>query len=136
MEVMPTLVSAGPPSDCTMNPPTKAPAMPIRMVTMMPPGSGPGMIHLASTPAIRPTTINAKLPMGLHPPPGAATPPAAAGAGPRHAPLRPPARYKPHHYHRQDAYAHSPPPRVSYPRGRILAVNIQQVPRLGLRQAP
>lgn len=49
-----------------MKPPTKAPAMPIKMVTMMPPGSGPGMIHFASTPAISPTTINAKIPMRFH----------------------------------------------------------------------
>lgn len=52
-----------------MKPPTKAPAMPIKMVTMMPPGSGPGMIHFASTPAINPTTINAKIPMRFHLPP-------------------------------------------------------------------
>ena len=49
-----------------MKPPIKAPAMPIKMVTMMPPGSGPGMIHFASTPAISPTTINAKIPMRFH----------------------------------------------------------------------
>ena len=33
---------------------------------MMPPGSGPGMTHLASTPAMSPITINATMPMRFH----------------------------------------------------------------------
>ncbi len=49
-----------------MKPPTKAPAMPIKTVTMMPPGSGPGMIHFARAPAMSPTTINAKMPIRSH----------------------------------------------------------------------
>ena len=49
-----------------MKPPTKAPATPIKMVTMMPPGSGPGMNHFARAPAMSPTTINAKMPMRSH----------------------------------------------------------------------
>ncbi len=61
------LVIGGPPNKLwTMKPPIKAPAMPIKMVIMIPPGSGPGMIHFASTPAMSPTTINAKIPMRLH----------------------------------------------------------------------
>jgi hypothetical protein len=46
---------------CIMKPPTKAPAIPIRIVTMMPPGSSPGMISLAKAPAISPITIQANI---------------------------------------------------------------------------
>src|SRR5215204_5187290 len=38
-------------------PPTMAPAIPSRMVIIKPPGSSPGMINLASAPAIPPTMI-------------------------------------------------------------------------------
>ena len=38
-------------------PPTRAPAIPMRIVTRMPPGSLPGMISLPKTPAISPTII-------------------------------------------------------------------------------
>src|SRR5215204_5985859 len=40
-----------------MKPPTMAPAMTSRMVTMAPPGSRPGMMAFAITPAMRPKTI-------------------------------------------------------------------------------
>ena len=49
-----------------MKPPTNAPAIPIKTVIMIPPGSGPGMTHLASTPAMSPITINATMPMRFH----------------------------------------------------------------------
>jgi hypothetical protein len=49
-----------------MKPPTNAPAIPIKIVIMIPPGSGPGITHLASTPATSPTTINATMPMRFH----------------------------------------------------------------------
>lgn len=49
-----------------MKPPTNAPAMPIKIVTMIPPGSGPGINHLASTPAMSPITTNATIPMRFH----------------------------------------------------------------------
>jgi hypothetical protein len=35
-------------------------------VIMIPPGSGPGITHLASTPAMSPITINATMPMRFH----------------------------------------------------------------------
>src|SRR5215510_1610235 len=38
-------------------PATTDPAMPNNIVTMTPPGSRPGMMSLANTPTIRPTTI-------------------------------------------------------------------------------
>src|ERR687889_1890989 len=50
----------------TMKPPTNAPAIPIKIVIMIPPGSGPGMTHLASAPAMSPITINATMPMRFH----------------------------------------------------------------------
>jgi hypothetical protein len=50
----------------TMNPPTKAPAMPIRMVRMMPPGSGPGITHFASAPATNPITIQITISICSH----------------------------------------------------------------------
>src|SRR5829696_10083985 len=37
-------------------PPMTAPTMPIVMVTIIPPGSSPGITNLASAPAISPTT--------------------------------------------------------------------------------
>lgn len=40
--------------------------MPIKIVIMMPPGSGPGIAHLASMPAMSPITINATMPMRFH----------------------------------------------------------------------
>lgn len=40
-------------------PPTKAPAIPRRMVMNQPPGSLPGMMTLARTPATRPNMIHA-----------------------------------------------------------------------------
>ena len=43
--------------------------MPISTVTIMPPGSGPGITHFAKTPAINPTIIKAMIapmPMRLH----------------------------------------------------------------------
>src|SRR5215217_4726574 len=36
-------------------PPRTAPTMPMMIVTIMPPGSSPGMINLASAPAMSPT---------------------------------------------------------------------------------
>jgi hypothetical protein len=49
-----------------MKPPTNAPAIPIKTVIMIPPGSGPGITHLASKPAMSPITINATMPMRFH----------------------------------------------------------------------
>ena len=49
-----------------MKPPTNAPTIPIKIVIMIPPGSGPGITHLASTPAMSPITINATMPMRFH----------------------------------------------------------------------
>jgi hypothetical protein len=40
--------------------------MPIKIVIMIPPGSGPGIAHLASMPAMSPITINATMPMRFH----------------------------------------------------------------------
>ena len=61
------LVISGPPnSHWTKKPPTNAPAMPIKIVIIIPPGSGPGITHLASTPAMSPITINATMPMRFH----------------------------------------------------------------------
>jgi hypothetical protein len=40
--------------------------MPIKIVIMIPPGSGPGITHLASMPAMSPITINATMPMRFH----------------------------------------------------------------------
>jgi len=44
-------------------PPTIAPAMPMRIVTMIPPGSFPGMMNFAIAPAMRPRKIQEKTPM-------------------------------------------------------------------------
>lgn len=46
-----------------IQPPTKDPAMPIRVVTTRPPGSLPGSSNLARAPATRPSTIQATIPM-------------------------------------------------------------------------
>ena len=43
-------------------PPTNAPAIPIRIVTIMPPGSSPGIISFASAPAMPPMMIQAIIP--------------------------------------------------------------------------
>ena len=60
-------VIPGPPKRLwTMKPPTNAPAIPIKTVIMIPPGSGPGITHLASTPAMSPITISATMPMRFH----------------------------------------------------------------------
>jgi hypothetical protein len=48
-------VAPVPPRNLTMNPPMEAPAIPMRAVMMKPPGPVPGMIHLASNPAMSPT---------------------------------------------------------------------------------
>src|SRR5215210_6410781 len=69
MRIDPRLIRviSGPPKrPWTMKPPTNAPAIPIKIVIMIPPGSGPGITHLASTPATSPTTINATMPMRFH----------------------------------------------------------------------
>src|ERR1044072_9299213 len=42
-------------------PPRNAPTIPMRIVTMIPPGSRPGMIALAIAPAISPNTIHARM---------------------------------------------------------------------------
>src|SRR5512138_1095790 len=49
-----------------MNPPSNAPAIPIRIVTMNPPGSRPGMRNFAMTPTTRPNRIQARMP--IYPP--------------------------------------------------------------------
>src|SRR5215210_7611814 len=57
------------PRRLSTQPPMKAPTIPMRIVTMMPPGSGPGMTHFARMPAISPTTIQAMIApmlMALH----------------------------------------------------------------------
>src|SRR3989337_2714445 len=60
------------PSKLSTQPPIKAPTIPTRAVTTMPPGSGPGMTHFARMPATSPTTIQttmAPMLMALHLPP-------------------------------------------------------------------
>src|SRR6185503_6238945 len=47
------------------NPPRNAPTIPMRIVTMIPPGSFPGMIALAIAPAIKPRTIHAIIPITI-----------------------------------------------------------------------
>ena len=49
------------PRRLSTQPPIKAPTIPIRMVTMMPPGSGPGITHFARMPAISPITIQTRM---------------------------------------------------------------------------
>src|SRR3954447_19936653 len=58
-------------------PPTTDPAMPSRMVTMMPPGSRPGMMAFAMAPAIRPMMIIHR--MCMCPPPKRSVAPAPSG---------------------------------------------------------
>src|SRR5918997_3352126 len=50
-------VAPEPPRMPTRRPPTEAPAIPRRTVTIKRPGSGPGTIRLASNPAMAPTNI-------------------------------------------------------------------------------
>src|SRR5918997_6185063 len=52
-----------PPRTPTTKPPTEAPAIPRRTVTIKRPGSGPGTIRLANDPAMTPTTIQLTRPM-------------------------------------------------------------------------
>src|SRR2546430_12405892 len=59
-DALPISVTPPPPNRLKTKPPTMAPAMPISIVTMMPPGSRPGMISLARPPAINPRTIHAR----------------------------------------------------------------------------
>src|SRR5215210_4883364 len=56
-------VAPVPPKIPNTKPPTTAPTIPIRVVTIMPPGSSPGSTSLASAPAINPTTIQLMIPM-------------------------------------------------------------------------
>src|SRR3712207_1943606 len=56
-----------PPNTPTMSPPTTAPTIPTRIVTIMPPGSSPGTSSLASKPAMSPTTIQLMMPTYLLP---------------------------------------------------------------------
>jgi hypothetical protein len=46
-----------------IRPPSSPPATPIRMVTIMPPGSSPGRITFAITPATRPSRIQPMMPV-------------------------------------------------------------------------
>ena len=46
-----------------INPPIKDPAMPIRMVIKIPPGSLPGKINLAIIPTISPNIIQERMPI-------------------------------------------------------------------------
>src|SRR4029450_4269211 len=52
-----------PNSTWARKPPRMAPTIPMMIVTMMPPGSSPGMIALAMAPAIRPRTIQPMMPI-------------------------------------------------------------------------
>jgi hypothetical protein len=58
-------VAPAPPRSLTRNPPMEAPAIPMRTVTMKPPGPVPGKNHLASNPAISPTTTQEMIPISL-----------------------------------------------------------------------
>src|SRR5262249_7924295 len=51
------------PTKLPRKPPTIAPAMPMRIVTIIPPGSFPGMMNFAIAPAMRPRKIQEKTPM-------------------------------------------------------------------------
>jgi hypothetical protein len=51
------------PSCAPMNPPAAAPTMPRTMVTIIPPGTLPGMRYLAMAPAIRPNSTHNRMPM-------------------------------------------------------------------------
>src|SRR5918998_2787594 len=65
MDHMLNPVTPAPPKMLTTNPPIKAPTIPRRIVTMIPPGSSPGMMSLPSKPAMRPTTIQVMMPIFL-----------------------------------------------------------------------
>jgi len=67
MDQMLNPVAPVPPSSPTTNPPMTAPTIPMRIVTMMPPGSSPGMISLPNTPAMSPTRIQLMMPTFLRP---------------------------------------------------------------------
>src|SRR5215203_6365437 len=55
-DINPPLPAPAPmPKRLRSQPPITAPTMPIMIVTIMPPGSSPGMINLASAPAMSPT---------------------------------------------------------------------------------
>lgn len=54
------------PSKDPIYPPTKAPTIPNKIVTISPPGSLPGMMSFASAPTINPITIQDKIPI-VHP---------------------------------------------------------------------
>src|SRR5215218_955506 len=62
MDQMLNPVTPVPPNNPTRRPPTRAPAIPIRMVTMNPPGSSPGRISLPKAPAMSPTMIHEMIP--------------------------------------------------------------------------
>src|SRR5215211_458311 len=62
MDQMFNPVTPVPPKRLNTKPPTKAPAIPMRIVTIMPPGSSPGMISFASNPASSPTKIQLRRP--------------------------------------------------------------------------
>src|SRR5215211_2117366 len=63
MDQMLNPVTPVPPNNPTRRPPTRAPAIPIRMVTMNPPGSSPGRISLPKAPAMSPTMIQEMMPI-------------------------------------------------------------------------
>jgi hypothetical protein len=54
-----------PPSTPKTKPPTEAPAIPKMMVMTERPGSGPGTIRLAITPAMAPMTIQLMIPIAF-----------------------------------------------------------------------
>jgi hypothetical protein len=54
-----------PPSTPKTKPPKEAPAIPKMMVMIERPGSGPGTIRLATTPAIAPITIQLMIPIAF-----------------------------------------------------------------------
>src|SRR3712207_942029 len=53
-----------------MKPPSSAPAIPIRIVTMKPPGSRPGINSLAMMPTTSPNRIHDRIPISFPPFPG------------------------------------------------------------------
>ncbi|HSK85140.1 MAG TPA: hypothetical protein VK902_17335, partial [Rubrobacter sp.] len=54
-----------PPSTPKTKPPKEAPAIPKMMVMIERPGSGPGTIRLATTPAMAPMTIQLMIPIAF-----------------------------------------------------------------------
>jgi hypothetical protein len=66
---LPTLnpVTEPSPINDPINPPTNAPAIPSKMVTIIPPGSLPGMMSFANKPTIKPITIQDKIPIATLP---------------------------------------------------------------------